>query len=148
MNAKNVGSISYAGNDGNDEIDALNSTVTPIYNTNITDNPLDEYIKKADMAIIREAVKSLLDKKQKRSRDCYRALFTLYCIENCKNFEELYSVLDKNVLETCKDGKSPNQYEIYLKYHPKAQKPSAEAMASANLKEFLNDIETYLKEKK
>jgi hypothetical protein len=147
MNAKNVGSISYAGNDGNDEIDALNSAVTPIYNANITDNPLDEYIKKADMAIIREAVKSLLDKKQERSRDCYRALFTLHCIENYKAFEELYPVLDKNVLETCKDGKNPNQYEIYQKYHPKAQKPSAETMASTNLKEFLNDIETYLKEK-
>jgi hypothetical protein len=148
MNAINVGSISYTGNDGNDEIDALNSAVSPIYNTNITDNPLDEYIKKADMAIIREAVKSLLNKKQERSRDCYRALFTLHCIESYKDFEELYSVLDKSVLETCKDGKNPNQYEIYLKYHPTAQKSSAEAMASKNLIEFLNDIETYLKEKK
>jgi hypothetical protein len=99
------------------------------------------------MAIIREAVKSLLTKKQKRSRDCYRALFTLHCIENYKDFEELYPVLDKNVLETCKDGKNPNQYKIYQKYHPKAQKSSAEAMASTNLKEFLKDIETYLKEK-
>jgi hypothetical protein len=101
LKARNVGSISHTSNDGNDEIDALDSAVTPIYNANITDDPLDEYIKKTDMAIIREAVKFVLAKKQARSRDCYRALFTLHCIENFRDFEELYPILDKNVLETC-----------------------------------------------
>jgi len=143
--SKNVGSIS--GHDGNNEIDVLNPTVVSIYNSNAVDNPLDEYIKKTDMENVREAVESELDKIQERARDCYRALFTLYCIENYRDFEELYPVLDKSVIETCKNGKNPNQYEIYQKYHPKAKKSGAEAMASKNLKEFLNNIETRLNKK-
>jgi len=88
-----------------------------------------------------EAVKSVLDKKQERSRDCYRALFTLHCIENIKDFEEFTPVLDKSILEACqKDSENPSQYEIYQKHHPNTQKSSAEAMASRNLSEFLNDI--------
>jgi len=143
LNLINVGSISHTSNDGNNEIDILN------YADTHSVDPLDEYIKKTNMETVLEAVKSLLDKKQERSRDCYRALFTLYCIENYKNFENLYPVLDSQILEIWqKSGKNPNQYDIYRKYHPNAQKSSAEAMASKNLSEFLNDIETYLIEKK
>jgi hypothetical protein len=147
LNAKNVGSFSFTSNDGNDEIDTLNSAAAPIYNPNITDSPLDGSIKKTDMEAICEAVKSVLEKKQERARDCYRALFTLYCIEEYKDFEGLCPVLDKNIIKACQNGKNLNQYEIYQQYHPNAQKPSAEAMASKNLGEFLNDIETCLKEK-
>jgi hypothetical protein len=146
LKAVNIGSISYTRNDENEEVDALNSTATSIYNTIVTDNPLDEYIKRTNMAIILEAVKSVLDKKQKRSRNCYRALFTLYCIEKYKDFEGLCPILDKNVIEACQNGKNPNKYEIYQQYHPNAKQSSAEAMASTNLKEFLGDIETYLRE--
>ena len=142
LNLVNIGSISYTGNDKNDEIDALNY----IYNPSV--DPLNEYINKTDMENVLKAVKLLLDKKQERARDCYRAFFTLYCIENYKDFEKLYSVLDNEILETWrKNGKNPKQYEIYQKYHPNAQKSSAEAMASKNLSEFLNDIETCLKNK-
>jgi len=142
LNSINVGSISYTGNDGNDEKDILNFIDT----TSV--NPQDEYIKKIDTEAVIEAVKSVLDKKQERSRDCYRALFTLHCIENIKDFEEFAPVLDKNILEVCqKDSENPSQYEIYQKYHPNTQKSSAEAIASKNLREFLNDIETCLKEK-
>jgi hypothetical protein len=138
LNAKNVGGFLHTDNDGN-KTDILNSTVAP------TDNPLNEYLKKTEMETIREAVESVLEKRQERSRDCYRALFTLHCIENYKDFECLYPVLDKNVIAACQNGKNPNQYEIYQKYHPKAKQSSAEAMASKNLSEFLSDIETCLK---
>jgi len=37
--------------------------------------------------------------------------------------------------------------KVDIKYNPKADKKSAEAMASANLKEFLKDIEACLKNK-
>ena len=128
-------------NVGNNEIDILN------YSASISDNPLDEYIKKMDMEIVREAVTSIIGKKQERSRNCYRALFTLHCIENYKDFEQLYPVLDRQILETWrKNGKKPKQYEIYQKYHPKAQKSSAHSIASKNLGEFLGEIEMYLKE--
>jgi len=142
LNLINVGSIEYTSNDGDKEIDFLN------YADTISDDPLVEYITRTDMETVLEAVKFLLDKKQERSRDCYRALFTLYCIENYKNFEKLYPVLDKSILEAWqKVGKNPNQYEIYQMYHPNAKKSSADAMASTNLREFLSNIETYLKEK-
>jgi len=142
LNVINIGSILYTNNDENDETDILN-----FIDTHSVD-PLNEYIKKIDTEAVIEAIKSLLDEKQERSRDCYRALFTLHCVENIKDFEYLYPVLDKNILKTCqKDGKNLNQYEIYQKYHPSVQKSSAEAMASTNLCEFLKDIKTYLKEK-
>ena len=144
LNLINVGSISYASNDGKNKIDALNNADIPF-----NDPLFSEYKTKTDMETVQEAVKSLLDKKQERSRDCYRALFTLYCIENYKDFEKLYPVLDSQILKTWqKGGKNQNQYEIYQKYHPNTLKSSAEAMASTNLREFLNALENSLKEKR
>jgi len=140
LNVINVSSISYTNNDGNNEIDALNFVDI------LTDDPLNKYIEKNDMGNILEAVKSLLEKKQERSRDCYRALFTLFCIKYYKNFDMLYPVLDSKIVENWqKDMKKLNLYEIYQIYHPNANESSAEAMASKNLNEFLNDVKTYLK---
>jgi ribosomal protein L13E len=129
-------------------IDILDLATSSIYMDNNFFNPLDEYLIKNDRKYILEAVEYLLSKKQQRARGCYRALFTLHCIENYKDFEGLYTVLDKEVLEDLqKDGKEPNQYEIYMKYHPKAKQKSAEAESSKNLNEFLEDIKAYLKSK-
>jgi hypothetical protein len=140
LNSINVGSISATRSNGDSETDALN------YIDPLSTDPLDEYIKKNDMETIRKIVNFLLEQKQERSRDCYRALFTLYCIENYKDFEKLYPVLNSKMMEIWqKDKKKPSQYEIYQIYHPNAQKNSADAMASKNLHEFLIDIETFLK---
>ena len=142
LNLINVGSISHISSNRNNEVDVFG------YATTFLDDPVDEYIRKTDMDTVRETVKTLLEKKQKRSRDCYRALFTLYCIEKYKDFEKLCPVLDSQILRACDKGKKkPKRFEIYQKYHPNAQKSGAEAMASKNLSEFLNDIETYIKEK-
>ncbi|WP_461246803.1 hypothetical protein [Treponema sp. R6D11] len=139
-NAKNIASISYIKHDENDEIDDIDLPDTQ------SDDPLDEYINNIDMETVLEAVTSVFTKKQKRARDCYKALFTLYCIKN--DLKGLYPILDQEIIDTFhKHGKKPKQYEIYLKYHPEADKNSAEVMASTNLREFLNDIETHLKEK-
>jgi uncharacterized protein YdeI (YjbR/CyaY-like superfamily) len=109
-------------------------------------NPENNFFENFNTAILREAVESVLNKKQDRSRDCYRALFTLFCVKN--NLRRLYPVLDQEIIDAFyKNDKKPKQYEIYLKYHPETDRESAEAMASKNLKEFLNDIETCLKEK-
>jgi hypothetical protein len=140
LNVEYISSISFTGNDEDDEIDGLNKITTHSV------DPLDEYIKKTDMETVLEAVKSLLGKKQERARDCYRALFTLYCIKN--ELKGLYPILDQEIIDSFhKHDKKPKQYEIYLKYHPGIDKNSAEAMASTNLREFLSDIEIYLKEK-
>jgi len=140
LNMINVGSFSYTGKDGNDEIDALNFVGTNSF------DPLDEYIIETDKEIVLEAVKSLLEKKQERARDCYKALFTLYCLKN--DLKGLYPILDQEIIDSFyKHEKKPKQYEIYMKYHSEVDKSSAEAMASTNLKEFLKDIETCLKAK-
>jgi hypothetical protein len=140
INSKNVVSILYTSNDGNDEIDRLNFDCTHSV------DPLDEYINKTDMKIILEAVKYLLDKKQERSRPCYKALFTLYCIKN--DLKGLYPVLDQEIIDSySNDAKKPTQYEIYLKYHSGIDIESAKAEASKNLHEFINNVKSYIKEK-
>ena len=138
LNLINIDSISHGGNNGNSEID--------IIDTHSTD-PLGEYIIKTDMETVLEAVNYLLDERQERARPCIKALFTLHCIKN--NLKELYPILDQEIIDSFhKHDKKPKQYEIYLKYHPEADKKGAEAMASTNIREFLNDVKTYLKSKK
>ncbi|GBU27286.1 hypothetical protein R84B8_00815 [Treponema sp. R8-4-B8] len=106
-----------------------------------------DYLTKNNIAELKGTVKYVLDKKQKRARDCCKALFTLYCVKN--DLKELYPILDQKILDSFhKNRKKPKQYEIYLKYHPKVTKKSAEAQASTNLHIFLNDIRTCLKERK
>jgi len=138
LNAMQISSSNLSNNDMDSTLNIEDKSI----------NHFDEYFIKSDRKYIREAVEYLINKKQKRARGCYRALFTLHCIDNYKDFEGLYPVLDSQILEARQeDGKNPNQDEIYQKYHPKAKKKSAEAMASKNLHEFLNAVETYLKEK-
>ena len=140
LNMINIDGFSYTSKDGNDKIDVLN-----FVDTNSID-PLDEYIIETEKEIVLEAVKSLLERKQERARDCYKALFTLYCIKN--DLRYLYPILDQEIIDfSHKEEKKPKQYEIYMKYHPEVEQKSAEALASANLREFLKDIETYLKNK-
>jgi len=148
INNKNVNGLDSKNNNGKERNILDTEDLKSAYLSSSYERPESTFFENFNVSIIKEAVISVLSKKQERARDCYKALFTLHCIENVKdkNFEELYPILDKNILETCKDGKNPNQYEIYQKYHPNAQKSSAEAMASKNLSEFLNDIETCLKE--
>jgi len=134
-NATNVGSLSNAGSDDNKKLDIPDTH---------SDSPLEEFINKTDMEAVRKAVKSLLDKKQARSRDCYRALFTLYCVK--EGITELYPILDQEIIDSYyKDGKKPTQYEIYQKYHSDVDQEIAGVQASTNLHEFLDDLKTCLK---
>ena len=99
-------------------------------------------------ADIRKAVETVLENKQERTRECYRALFTAYCINNSIDFEGAASVLNAEILEKhLKEGEKPVQYEVYQKYHPETKKVSAEVRASEMLKTFLNDLKTAMKEK-
>ena len=107
------------------------------------ESPHTDYMISTDTTIIIEAINSVLTKKQDRSRDCYRALLTLHCIDNV----DLYPVLDNQIIEKCKQNSvKPKQYEIYQQYHPEASKNGSGAMAAKNLKELLSDLEKYLKE--
>jgi len=147
LNKKYVGSISVIDND---KPDLLNMAVNAYFDkdNNIhNDNLFSQNIK-----TLCEAVKSVLEKKQMRTRDCYKALFTLYCIDNHSDIVELEgisSVLDKDLMEAYrKDKKKPTQREIYQKYHSNIKDKGAEARASELLGIFLADLRQYLKEKK
>ena len=105
-------------------------------------NPENMFFSKlGKTADIRKAVESVLQSKQERTRECYRALFTAYCIDNSIDFEGAALVLNTEILENhLKNGIRPDQYEVYKMYHPEVKKESAEVRASEMLKTFLNDL--------
>jgi hypothetical protein len=110
--------------------------------------PESIFFSKLNTPDFRKAVESVLQSKQERTRECYRALFTAHCINNSIDFEGAASVLNAEILEKhLKDGKKPDQYEVYKMYHPEVKKKSAEVRASDMLKTFLNDLRTALKER-
>ena len=93
-----------------------------------------------------------MEKKQPRTRDCNKSLFTLYCINNHSEIAELeglFSILDNEILKTYQERKKiPTQKEIYQKYHSKAKDTCAEVRACETLKIFLADLQKYLKEER
>jgi hypothetical protein len=108
-------------------------------------DPEDEYFAKLDILDIRDALELVLKNTQDRTRECYRALFTAYCIDKSVNFVELVPLLDSEILKTHrKDGKKPKQRDIYLKYHPKVKQESASVRASNMTKDFLNKLRIVL----
>jgi len=111
-------------------------------------DPESTFFSKINTPDFRKAVESVLQSKQERTRECYRALFTAYCINNSIEFEGAASVLNAEILEKyLKDGKRHDQYEVYKMYHPEVKKESAEVRASEMLKTFLNDLQAAMKEK-
>jgi uncharacterized protein YcsI (UPF0317 family) len=111
-------------------------------------DPESTFFSKLNTPDFRKAVESVLQSKQERTRECYRALFTAHCINNSINFEGAASVLNAEILEKhLKDGKKLEQYYIYQKYHPEVKKESAEVRASEMLKTFLNDLKNAINEK-
>jgi len=107
------------------------------------ESPHNDYLNSENTAIIIEAINTVLSRKQNRSRDCYKALLTLHCIDNV----DLYPALDSRIIESCQQRTEiPKQYEIYQMHHPEATKSSSEAIACKNLKELLSDIKIHLKE--
>jgi len=149
LNKKYVGSISVIDDD---KPDLLNMSANAYYDKDINDNIKNDNLFSQNIKILCEAVKSVLDKKQLRTRGCYKSLFTLYCIDNYSNIVELEglsSVLDIDIFEAYrKDKKKPTQREIYQKYHSEAKDTSAEVRASETLSIFLTDLRQYLKVKK
>ena len=146
LNTKRIRSIEFVYE--NNEIDLLNTVVTPLYPGNTSNDPSGDYIAGVNTEIYREAIQSVLQRRQERTRACCKALFTLYFFEKYKDLEGLIPVLDSEILEACrKDREKPNQYEIYLKYHPEAKKDSAAVRASETLQKFLHDLKTCFKEK-
>ena len=147
LNKKYVGSITI---NEEDKTDLLNIAINAYYDKDI--NIKNYNLFSQNIETLCEAVNIILEKKQMRTRDCYKALFTLYCIDNHSDtaeLEGLSSVLDIDLLEAyLKDKRKPTQREIYQKYHSDIKDKGAEARASELLSIFLADLRQYLKEKK
>jgi len=148
-NKKYVGSISTTDDE---KPDMLNMAATAHYDKDIIEKKQDYDLFKQNISLLCKAVKSVLDKKQLRTRDCCKDLFTLYCIDNHSDIAELEglsSVLDMEILKTYQESnKKPTQREIYQKYHSEAKDTSAEARASETLSNFLAGLRQKLEVKK
>jgi len=145
LNAINLKRLSDLNKDENNENVDLD-VADPHSNSSLDKDYIYDPLDNTNAEYVMEAVKFALEERQERARDCYKDLFTLYCIK--KDVKELYHILDHGIIDSFhKNGIKPTQYEIYQKYHPGVDKDSAGSMAAANLKEFLKDIETYLKNK-
>ena len=145
-----TGGLEFSSHTGSNEgeIDILNSKAKPPYRESASIDPLDEYFAKLDLQKIRDTLEQVFQNTQERTRDCYRALFTGYCIDKFIDFEGLVPLLDSEILEAHKkDGKKPKQHEIYLKYHPNVKKDSAEVRASEMIKKLRKDLCSVLQEK-
>ena len=143
----NISSTFSDKDDEGNEVDIINTTVPPYYSENIPLNPLEYCLIKLNTQVIRDAVKSVLNKKQGRTKQCNKAIFTLYCIEKIRNYEVLDRVLDRKIIKKYgKITKKLTQYEIYRDHHPGVTIASAHARASEMLNDFLQDLEAYLKE--
>ena len=104
--------------------------------------------------IFLEAVEDALEytktgkKRRKSVKECYRSLFTVFCIEKALGYlDKLEKVLDKQIYEKYIKNPDikPTQFEAYLKHHPDRQnKSSIESSASDGLKEFIEDVRNRL----
>ena len=125
--------------EGDDELGNENPKNVPIVTIGIE----DDFITRLDVRVVKEALEHLLQNTQDRTRECYRSLFTMYCIDKSMVAEDLIPLLDNEIFEAYrKDGKKPNNYEIYLKYHPEVKKESAWVRASDMLNAFLKKLRT------
>jgi hypothetical protein len=110
-------------------------------------SPHDDILAKNEVMIISDALKAVLSKSKKK-KPFYRALFTWHCIEYFKDYEKFLPVLDVETIEDYKkNGAVPNQFEIYMKCYPDAEKSTAQSNASGYSKEFFEDLYDIMKEK-
>lgn len=127
---KNVVSLQAEDNNGY----ALESKIKSASSSDVSD-----IFNKEKMQILYKAIKAFLEKRQDRSRPCYKAIITLFCLKTIKNIEDLYPILDREILDKVKKGmKIQNYYDIYLNFNPKPEPniKSAQVSASDMVKEF------------
>ena len=119
--------------------------IKSVFMENESTDPQEEFFTKLGLMEIRNVLEKILQGTQDRTRECYRSLFTAYCINKSMLIEDLIPLLDNEILEAYRnDGEKPKQREIYLKYHPEVQKESAGVRASDMTKDFLRKIHTAL----
>jgi hypothetical protein len=109
--------------------------------------PQDDILAEEEVMLIKDALEAVLSKTKKK-KPFFRALFTWHCIEYVKDYKKFLPVLDVETIEDYKkNGAVPNQFEIYMKCYPDAEKSTAQSNASGYSKEFFEDLYDIMKEK-
>jgi len=133
-------------NNGNDILNPMEGRSLTTIETN-SDLQMEDSVA----GIIKDELENFLNKKQERTRDLYRALFTGICINNgIKYFQKIWPILDNEILEDYwKDPTVvPKDYEIYQKKRPgRKNKNSAGEGASTNLKILTEELQKAIIEK-
>ena len=146
----NISSLDFGnyGDTDDNSFNRLNTEETKLFDgRDASIDPEDEFIEKVKAQDLRDAVKKILEKKQNRTRELCRDLFTFRCIKKeVKNFEILRQILSEDIITAYKgDGDNLTEAKIYMKYHPNVtNKKSAEAMASTRYREFRNTVKKEL----
>ena len=98
--------------------------------------------------VIQKAVEKVLDdKKNKKNRDIFRALFTLHCIDASLDLESMAPILDNEILKAYREKKKiPDKYEILLKYRPNLKISSAKTTPSDLWNRLCGKLRIHLKE--
>jgi len=118
--------IYQATDDEDDDIDNSKENKDP-------NNHEHNYINGLDVELVCKNIKVILDKeKTAEKRECYRSLFTLYCIEKDWLCQELLPFLDSHILDSLPLDKSkrPTQTEIYMEYDRVVKKKNGKKMVS------------------
>ena len=106
--------------------------------------PHYEAIEDSVEEIIKNELESLLNKYKDKDKPFYRALLTTRFLTNDndkKYYKKIMSILDEEIIkEYEKNGKIPNQYEIYMNVY-NVKKSSAESGASSKAKEFFKSLD-------
>ena len=147
---RNVTGLAFNSCDNEKVTDIFESDKVKVpYITNTENSPEEDFFSAINScentSLIMDSIKTALNGTQKRTRNCYRALFTGYCLDKSIDFESLTPLLDSEILGAYQQNrKKPRLFEIYLKFHPDVKQESAEAIASKLIKDFLGRLNVIL----
>ena len=151
INREKIGGLEYMGEDSDDDSSVLGLDGTKHFDgSDVSHTPENEFFTNHYTEAVLNAVEKVLEEEihprenQPKAREIHRALFTLHCIKNVKNYEVLLPVFDAEIIAACKEG-SITQKEIYRKFNQRSNKgSSAEVKASEMGDLFLEKLKAYL----
>jgi len=109
--------------------------------------PEDEAMEDSRARIFMNVMEDFLNKAQDRTKDCDRAICTLYCVKKIRNYQKIRSILDGVILKKWENGEQLTQADIFLEYHRDVDKKTAESGASERLAKFKKSLEKAIQEK-
>ena len=110
--------------------------------------PQDESKQDSIADIFMNVMEDVLHEAQGRTKECDRAIYTLYCIKKNINYQKIRPILDREILETRESGgRLPSQADIFLDYHRGIDMKTAESGASGRLAILKKSLKKAIQEK-